>query len=88
MQRLPAARRANVEARAKELSATEKRRRPSSRQPRYRVFRDAQGQWRWQLVGANGRVIAASNEAYKAEAKCRSAIDHVKAAWDAEIIVE
>jgi uncharacterized protein YegP (UPF0339 family) len=29
------------------------------------VYRDATGQWRWQVKASNGRIIGASSEGYK-----------------------
>jgi len=29
-----------------------------------RWYRDSQGQWRWRVVGRNGRIVAASSEAF------------------------
>jgi uncharacterized protein YegP (UPF0339 family) len=35
----------------------------SARAPRFAVYRDAEGQWRWRLQAANGRTLA-SGEAH------------------------
>ena len=44
----------------------------------YQILRDASGQWWWNLVAANGRVIATSSERYKSKAECLEAIELVK----------
>jgi predicted RNase H-like HicB family nuclease/uncharacterized protein YegP (UPF0339 family) len=44
----------------------------------YQILRDASGQWWWNLVAANGRVIATSSERYKTKAECLEAIELVK----------
>jgi predicted RNase H-like HicB family nuclease/uncharacterized protein YegP (UPF0339 family) len=46
----------------------------------YQILRDASGQWWWNLVAANGRVIATSSERYKTKAECLEAIELVKSA--------
>ena len=35
-----------------------------ARQPRFQVYRDRKGEWRWRLLAANGRTIADSGEGY------------------------
>lgn len=35
------------------------------RQPRFEVYPDAGGEWRWRLVARNGRIVAESGEGYK-----------------------
>jgi uncharacterized protein len=87
---LPADRRAAIEARARELITAEQaaRGRPKRSVPRYHVFRDASGIWRWRLVASNGAVIANSGEGYSTKTGCLSAIGRVKAAADAEIAVD
>lgn len=34
------------------------------REPRFKVYEDKAGQYRWRLLAANGRTIADSGEAY------------------------
>lgn len=34
------------------------------RQPRFDVYQDRKGEWRWRLYAANGRTIADSGEGY------------------------
>lgn len=45
----------------------------------FQVYRDAQKQWRWRLVAANGRSVAASGEGYKRKVDCLHAIEIVRA---------
>ena len=35
------------------------------RRPRFEIYADAAGEWRWRLVAANNRIIADSAEGYK-----------------------
>ncbi|MDB5698256.1 MAG: hypothetical protein JWN69_1060 [Alphaproteobacteria bacterium] len=42
--------------------------------PSFLIFRDQQGNWRWNFVGPSGRVIAASRVAYQQRAGCVRAI--------------
>ena len=90
LEELPPHRRAAVELRADALIADERsaRKRGARSKPRYHVFRDACGAWRWRLVASNGTVIANSGEGYKSRTGCVSAIARVKAAADAEIAVD
>jgi predicted RNase H-like HicB family nuclease/uncharacterized protein YegP (UPF0339 family) len=44
----------------------------------YEILRDADGQWGWHLVAADGRIIATSSERYKTRAECLEAIELVK----------
>jgi predicted RNase H-like HicB family nuclease/uncharacterized protein YegP (UPF0339 family) len=44
----------------------------------YHILRDASGQWGWNLVAANGRIIATSAECYQTKAECLEAIELVK----------
>lgn len=54
--------------------------------PKFEVYQDKRGQFRFRLKAANGQIIAIS-EAYCAKASCLSGIESVrKNAADAEII--
>lgn len=44
----------------------------------YVVFADTNGQWRWHLKAANGRIIANSGEGYYNKQDCLHAIQLVK----------
>ena len=44
----------------------------------YQILREASGQWWWNLVAVNGRVIATSSERYQTKAECLEAIELVK----------
>ena len=44
----------------------------------YYILRDAAGQWGWNLVAANGRIIATSAERYQSKSECLEAIELVK----------
>ena len=51
----------------------------------YYYYQDANGEWRWRLKAANGRILADSGEGYKNLSDCLEAIDRVKASADAEV---
>ena len=54
--------------------------------PKFEIFADKRGEFRFRLKATNGEIIAAS-EGYKALAGCKNGIDSVrKNAVDAEII--
>ena len=36
----------------------------------FNVYKDKRGEWRWQLVAANGRVIGDSGEGYTDKGHC------------------
>jgi uncharacterized protein YegP (UPF0339 family) len=42
--------------------------------PSFLIFRDEQGNWRWNFVGSQGHVIAASRVAYQQRGGCVRAI--------------
>jgi len=44
----------------------------------YHVYEDADGGWRWQLVAANGKVLAVSGESYAQKIDCLDAISLVQ----------
>lgn len=44
----------------------------------FRMYRDAQGYWRWALLATNGRKIADSGEGYVQRHDCRAGIELVK----------
>ena len=45
----------------------------------YEVYEDAKKEQRWRLTAANGQVVAASSEGYKAKADAEKAVALVKA---------
>ena len=51
----------------------------------YVVYRDASGEWRWQLRAANQRVVATSGEGYQNREDCLHAITLVKNSKDAPV---
>lgn len=40
------------------------------RQPKVEIYADADGDWRWQVIAANGRIIGVSSEGYRKRADC------------------
>lgn len=47
------------------------------RRPKFHVFEDAAGQWRWHLKSANGRILC-QGESHPTKAKAKRAIAGVK----------
>ena len=55
--------------------------------PKYEVYRDAAGEWRWRLKASNGQIIA-SGQGYATERSCRDGIESVKKHAAAAEVVE
>lgn len=51
----------------------------------YEYGKDARGEWRWHLKGANHRILATSGEGYRNEGDCLDAITLVKSSKDAPV---
>lgn len=47
------------------------------KQAKFKVYRDKAHGWRWTLLGANGKVIADSGEAYTRKYDCQRAVGRV-----------
>lgn len=45
--------------------------------PRFKVYQDKSGQWRWRLLAANNRIIADSAEGYASKRNAERARDNV-----------
>lgn len=46
--------------------------------PRFDVYQDRKGEWRWRLLAGNGRTVADSGEGYKTKQGVQRAIDMVR----------
>lgn len=53
-----------------------------------KVYRDAADEYRWRLVGSNGRIIADSAEGYASKYNCEQAVRRFRDAASTAIIVE
>jgi uncharacterized protein YegP (UPF0339 family) len=42
------------------------------------MFKDEIGEWRWRLVGRNGRIIAAAGEGFKRKGGCKKSVEKVR----------
>jgi uncharacterized protein YegP (UPF0339 family) len=42
------------------------------------IFKDEIGEWRWRLVGRNGRIIAAAGESFKRKGGCKKSVEKVR----------
>lgn len=47
------------------------------KQPKFDIYQDTAGEWRWRLKAANGRIIADGAEGYSSKAGARRAVDTV-----------
>lgn len=56
--------------------------------PRFKTYQDEAGQWRWRLLAANNRVIADSAEGYTRERDADRAVQTVKEAVWAVVMLE
>lgn len=50
-------------------------------------YRGADGDWRWRMVAANGRIVADSAEGYRRRGQCVR-MAHQIAAGDIQVVVE
>ena len=46
--------------------------------PSFLIFRDKQGNWRWNFAGPGGRILAASSQAYSGSEGCVRTIKLLK----------
>ena len=46
----------------------------------WKFYTDYKGDWRWERLSSDGRVVAASSEAHKTKADCE--VDARKAGWN------
>jgi len=61
---------------------------PAAKNPKFEIYQDKAGEFRFRLKAVNGQVIAVS-EGYKAMASCTNGIESVKKnAPDAEVVEE
>lgn len=50
-----------------------------TKQPKFVIYEDDEGDWRWRLKSANGRIITDSAEGYTTKAGAKRAVDTVAA---------
>lgn len=50
----------------------------------FQVYKDPQGQWRWNLTAANNKIIA-SGEGYYHKPDCLAAVELVKQSYSAPV---
>ena len=48
------------------------------RKPRFEVYEDNAGEWRWRLIATNGNIIADSGEGYTSKQGAKRGIESVK----------
>jgi len=49
-----------------------------SAMPKFEIYKDAGGKFRWRLKAPNGEIIASSGEAYESKDNCKNGIQSVK----------
>ena len=49
-----------------------------SAMPKFEIYKDAAGKFRWRLKAPNGQIIASSGEAYESRDACKNGIQSVK----------
>jgi uncharacterized protein YegP (UPF0339 family) len=55
-------------------------------QPKFEVYQDKKGEWRWKFRASNSKIIADSGEGYKDKKDCLHGIDlFKKESGDADI---
>lgn len=47
------------------------------KKPKFFVYQDIAGKWRWRLLAGNGRIIADSGQGYSRKKDCLHGIDLV-----------
>lgn len=47
------------------------------KQPKFHIYQDTAGDWRWRLKAANGKIITDSAEGYTTKAGAKRAVDTV-----------
>jgi uncharacterized protein YegP (UPF0339 family) len=57
-------------------------------QPRFELFNDTAGEWRWRLVATNGEIIADSGEGYTSKQGAKRGIESVKRVAEDATVVE
>ena len=53
-----------------------------TRPPRFIIYCDKSGRWRWRLVAGNGRIVADSGQGYARQREAFAAIWRVRRAID------
>ena len=46
----------------------------------YKIYKDGRGKWRWKIVAANGRILAASSQGFYGERDAKRNLIRVKKA--------
>lgn len=49
-----------------------------SAMPKFEIYKDTAGKFRWRLKSPNGQIIASSGEAYESKDNCKNGIMSVK----------
>ena len=49
-----------------------------SAMPKFEIYKDSAGKFRWRLKAPNGEIIASSGEGYESKDSCRNGIQSVK----------
>jgi len=49
-----------------------------SAMPKFEIYKDSAGKFRWRLKAPNGEIIASSGEGYESKDSCKNGIQSVK----------
>jgi hypothetical protein len=49
-----------------------------SAMPKFEIYKDTAGKFRWRLKAPNGEIIATSGEGYESKDNCKNGIESVK----------
>ena len=61
---------------------------PRNYQAKIKIYRDSADDYRWRLLGSNGRIIADSAEGYISKRNCELAVERFKALASEAAVVE
>ena len=61
---------------------------PRAYYAKIKIYRDVRGQYRWRLLGSNGKIIADCSEGYVTKYNCEQAVDRFRQLAIAAEVVE
>jgi uncharacterized protein YegP (UPF0339 family) len=55
--------------------------------PRFEIYADASGKYRWRLIDGNQRKVASSGESFDSKSNAKRAVENVKSTAPGAIII-